>query len=107
MLYADLDAAELHSAAELHARLKAQLPFPPWYGENLDALYDCLTSLPVDVLLTVKNAPALEDALGKRYAGAFLRVLEDAAQAGSRFRFLLPAPTAPEDGGPAFPTPSE
>ncbi len=27
---------------DIHKRLKATFDFPEWYGENLDALWDCL-----------------------------------------------------------------
>ncbi len=38
---------------ELHAVLKRRLELPDYYGENLDALWDCLTGY-VDLPLTVK-----------------------------------------------------
>ena len=63
--------AQLRRAAGLsQEQLAEALEFPDWYGENLDALYDCLTDLGEPVCLTVREPqllPALE------------RVLEDAA----------------------------
>lgn len=35
---------------QVHDYLKEMLHFPEWYGANLDALYDCLTSLPETTL---------------------------------------------------------
>ena len=29
---------------QIHAYLKSQFDLPEWYGNNLDALYDCLTA---------------------------------------------------------------
>ena len=40
-----LDAACMTRQEEAHAYLKAVLSLPAHYGENLDALYDCLTDL--------------------------------------------------------------
>jgi len=39
--------------AELHDLLAEQLNFPQWYGKNLDALFDCLSTMTQEVLLNV------------------------------------------------------
>lgn len=53
-----LDARKLTNKADSHAYLKKCLDFPEYYGENLDALYDCLTDLPPTEIFiqNVKNA---------------------------------------------------
>ena len=38
-----IDLAGVSTAGELHRRVRAVLPCPEWYGDNLDALYDLLT----------------------------------------------------------------
>ena len=38
-----IDCARIHSREDLHAVFREALTFPEWYGNNLDALYDCLT----------------------------------------------------------------
>ena len=48
-----LDCTSIHTKEELHKALSGALAFPQWYGNNLDALYDCLTDLeaPVHLIL--------------------------------------------------------
>ncbi len=40
-----LDLNEAHDKKSLHEYLKRRFGFPDYYGANLDALYDCLTSI--------------------------------------------------------------
>lgn len=40
-----LDFREVRYYQEIHRIIKEALDFPEWYGENLDALWDCLTDL--------------------------------------------------------------
>ena len=41
-----LDCAGLDSPDAFHRALAGVMDFPPYYGKNLDALFDCLTELP-------------------------------------------------------------
>ena len=40
-----INCASIKNAEQFHEALARGLDFPEWYGHNLDALYDCLTSL--------------------------------------------------------------
>lgn len=40
-----LDAKCMQERKEAHAYLKKELNLPDYYGNNLDALYDCLTDM--------------------------------------------------------------
>jgi ribonuclease inhibitor len=48
----DLDGAAMTTAALMHQQLQKRLGFPDYYGQNLDALWDCLHY--VDLPLTVR-----------------------------------------------------
>lgn len=37
-----IDCAGLENPGQLHEKLKHAFDFPEWYGNNLDALFDCL-----------------------------------------------------------------
>ena len=42
-----------------HEYIKEKLDFPDYYGENLDALYDCLCELPEKIII-IKDSAILE-----------------------------------------------
>ena len=60
-----LNGAEIADMAELHALLAGPLSFPTWYGNNLDALFDCLGDVAVPVKITLR-APERLAALSPR-----------------------------------------
>ena len=75
-----LDCRGFVPRSKLHRVLAEALSFPDHYGNNLDALHDCLTSLPEETSLTLQNWDASVEELG-RYALALKRVLEDSQEA--------------------------
>jgi RNAse (barnase) inhibitor barstar len=50
-----IDCAQIHSKQELHRILAEILHFPAYYGNNLDALYDCLTDISENTHLILQN----------------------------------------------------
>jgi len=72
-----LDCRGFVPRSELHKAFAEALSFPDHYGNNLDALHDCLTSLPEEIRLTLVHWEAAEEVLG-RYAVGLKRVLDDA-----------------------------
>ena len=38
-----IDCGSIRTKEDLHKVFRESLSFPEWYGNNLDALYDCLT----------------------------------------------------------------
>ena len=74
-----LQGSEMTSVQALHAQLKQQLSFPDYYGENLDALWDCIRC--VDVPLTVEWRDFAQSRLHLgQYADRILETLRDAEQ---------------------------
>ena len=73
-----LDCRGFVPRSELHRAFAEALSFPDHYGNNLDALHDCLTSLSEETTLVLLFWESAETALG-RYSTALKRVLEDSA----------------------------
>ena len=40
-----IDCTQIHTKEDLHRIFRETLFFPEWYGNNLDALHDCLTEI--------------------------------------------------------------
>ena len=73
-----LDGTTAPTKEALHQHLARELNFPDWYGGNLDAFFDCLTSVSEEVTLTLDQS-ALTEALGP-YAQRVGKVLNRAAE---------------------------
>ncbi len=71
-----LDCAGVQTKRELHARIADALQFPDWYGNNLDALMDCLTDLYPKTQVIIQNRQTLED-----WADIFWEVFREAEEA--------------------------
>lgn len=70
-----LDGRKMVSREEAHAYLKEIFGFPEYYGENLDALHDCLMERK-DVEIEVQHGEEMLAALG-RYGELLMQVLDD------------------------------
>ena len=68
-----LDGKKMVSKEEAHKYLKETFGFPEYYGENLDALHDCLTEM-TDVEVEFLNADDMLGAVGK-YGEKLFQVL--------------------------------
>lgn len=71
-----LDFKDIHSKNELHMYLKRELQLPDYYGNNLDALHDCLSDMREHLNITIVHFDALQQALGD-YADILLQVFID------------------------------
>lgn len=74
-----IDCAGIQDKAGFHRTVSQALAFPHWYGNNLDALHDCLTEISSDTRIQFVNWHLPEDALGP-CAAALRRAMTHAAQ---------------------------
>jgi ribonuclease inhibitor len=65
--------------SNLHRVFADALAFPDYYGNNLNALYDCLTEIGEDTQIQLLYWQAVEEKLG-HYAQNARRAMEDAAE---------------------------
>lgn len=72
-----LDFDGITDKKQLHQLLKEQLYLPAYYGGNLDALYDCLTSSKAITEISIQHMQHLQSALGE-YAQILIEVLQNA-----------------------------
>ena len=68
-----LDFSVFETMAQVLSFLGEALDFPPYYGQNLDALYDCLTDLSSPTRLLLRHA---ETVLGKELLPLLHRAVE-------------------------------
>ena len=54
-----LDGGKMPDRQALHAQLKEKLGLPEYYGNNLDALNDCLSERTERGLIVIENAGAM------------------------------------------------
>ena len=78
-----LQCAGIENKNQLHDLLAEALLFPEYYGRNLDALFDCLTDIRTDTVITLTNW----DTLGAWKAG-FEAVFRDASAEDPHLTFL-------------------
>ena len=79
-----LDGSKMLSRETAHDELARALHLPEYYGRNLDALWDCVSTMQAHVALV--SSAAMLEALGL-YGKKILSVLEEAAQKNPSFSF--------------------
>ena len=79
-----LDCAQIADKKQLHTALAEALHFPQWYGNNLDALMDCLTELEDETHLVLTNWPK-----NATFSEGFASTFADAAEENSAFTYTL------------------
>lgn len=77
MRHITIDCSLIDSREALHRTFAEALSLPEFYGNNLDALHDCLTAISEDTTVQLINWAAAGAALGN-YARAARRCLTHA-----------------------------
>jgi RNAse (barnase) inhibitor barstar len=76
------------STADLYLALARALGLPPWFGGNLDALWDCLTDLTEPTALVLADWTRYEHAEPAQ-ASRFLQLFRERTQSDPPFAVLL------------------
>ncbi|MBT2572697.1 barstar family protein [Bacillus sp. ISL-51] len=80
MLKVIIDGKDFTSAEALHRILKDKLDFPDYYGENLNALWDCLTGwIELPLTLVWRHFEISQKELGSD-AEDFLELFQEAQE---------------------------
>jgi ribonuclease inhibitor len=74
-----LNGEKMLDKASTHAYLKEKLALPNYYGENLDALWDCLTGDLSLKKITIYKPEAIIEHLGS-YGESIINLFEQAAE---------------------------
>jgi RNAse (barnase) inhibitor barstar len=86
---AEIDGAKARTFRSFYPRIAKVLLFPDYFGNNLDALMDCLCSLEVvgkqEVVLLILNAKDLLSREKKDKKEALLQVFRDAEKEENRY----------------------
>lgn len=89
MLLATLRGSDIHSERDVHDRLAAELDFGPFYGRNLAALWDRLsTDVPRPVRIVWTDAAVSRERLGPELFGQIVQLFEDVRRQDADFGWI-------------------
>lgn len=74
--------------SDLHDAFAESLSFPDWYGNNLDALHDQLTSIGGKTVIQLLHWNEAEESMG-RYALCARRAIEDAVEKNPHLQVIF------------------
>ena len=79
--------------AAAHAEIKEKLSLPEYYGANLDALWDCLTEISQETVITVRHPGAMLSAL-REYGCRLLMTFFEAERNNYALHIIIGTHTA-------------
>ncbi len=83
-----VDGRRCKTRDQTHTYLAKKAVFPPYYGKNLDALYDVLTTFSTPVQIIIRYPASVTTNLGE-YGENFLQVFKEAAQCNRNIALKL------------------
>lgn len=88
MKYIIIDGSKMTSRLESHKYIKELLSFPDYYGNNLDALADCLSEIIEDINITLINYDTFISYQSNCHKG-FLKVFNDISEQYDNITFEI------------------
>ena len=85
-MYFILDCKKMTSVPEIHDQLEDVLPLPEYYGRNLDALWDILSTYGEEIEIDLDNFDETPDET-RDYVELLISLFEHLAQKRENFRF--------------------
>ena len=83
-----LNGKKMDTREHAHRHLQRQLRLPAYYGDNLDALWDLLSTWGECLQITLVNYAGLCESLGD-YGEKLVQVLKDAEQQNDHISFRI------------------
>ncbi|HLS54359.1 MAG TPA: barstar family protein [Tissierellaceae bacterium] len=83
-----LNGRRIHSKEEFHKEIKDKFDFPSYYGANLDALWDMLTTINHHTTIRLINHKLLVEKLGP-YGEKILDLLQDLVGENKKINLIL------------------
>jgi ribonuclease inhibitor len=74
----ELDGREMKIKLNTHCYIKKVMEFPSHYGQNLDALWDLLSTISVPTMIRIDHSEAIIENLGA-YGEQLIEVFREAA----------------------------
>ena len=95
MINIRLNGAKMADKATAHAYLKRKLALPDYYGENLDALWDCLSTKRSRKKITIYKPETIMDNLGA-YGEALIQLFREVAKDNEFIKVFIESETKRE-----------
>ena len=86
-----LEGRKMTNRKATHAYLKRELHLPEYYGNNLDALWDCLTTDFSGKMIILQNPQTVKNQLGD-YGDSLVRLFKEVAAANPAICLILAYP---------------
>lgn len=83
-----LNGKRIRNMEEAHKYIKRKLNFPEYYGENLDALWDILSTISEPIDIKIINGDVLYEKLGS-YGVNIIDTFKDAALENKNILFEI------------------
>lgn len=88
MIKITLNGKKMDTKEKAHLYIKRKLNTPEYYGKNLDALWDVLSSYNEPIIISLKNKDKLIENLGD-YGESIIGVFQDAEKENDNISFEI------------------